>query len=166
MTQVTKFIDANDEIQPRNCSRSRKRVVANALSRNPLPHAEVDAITVKGFEDYVASIQELWPVSNDRINCLWVTIFKNHDLQWITKYVMHGWLEKVRMPSHLHKFAKVQRWPVHSWWPSSIPWQHRRTWGSSEGHPGAHPWVTSRRKWQYYKTKFIQNWSEQSYFLW
>ena len=74
----------------------KELVASNALSRNPLPHIDVDAVAMEEVEDYVESIQESWSVSNDRLNCPRVAIFEDNELQWITKYVMHVWLARKR----------------------------------------------------------------------
>ena len=79
-------------------------VVADGLSRCPLPHSSQDEKSTEEIVEHVDAIQALWPVSHDRLEAIRQATRQDQDLQIILKYILHGWPSKSSVPVHLQEY--------------------------------------------------------------
>jgi hypothetical protein len=86
----------------------KELVIADALSRNPLPHTGDDALAADEVDNFVENVHAVWPVSSDRLTKLRAETIEDRDLQLISEYIMHGWPSKKNIPSHLHCFEQYK----------------------------------------------------------
>ena len=73
--------------------------IADALSRNPLPHTAEDEKRVEETEEYIANVAAGLPASVTQLEKIKQATSRDPLLQQIAKYMMDGWPESVSLPA-------------------------------------------------------------------
>ena len=73
-------------------------VIADALSRNPMPHTRKDEQCTEEVVEYVDAIQALWPVSTARLEDMRTATQQDELMVKIQHYAFHGWPTEVEDP--------------------------------------------------------------------
>ena len=81
-------------------------IIADCLSRSPLPIEQHDVETANEVETHVDMIQSSWPISDHRQQSLQNATSDDSDLQMVIKYCKEGWPTNV--PSSLRPYQKVK----------------------------------------------------------
>ena len=84
----------------------KQLVIADALSRSPIPHDDEATKQTEETEMYVDAVQSHWQVSMGRQAKLKTATSEDATLQQLTHFILHGWPKQ--MPQHLDAFKKVQ----------------------------------------------------------
>jgi len=66
-------------------------LIADALSRSPLPHNDKDVERAEEIEAHVDAIQSLWPVSSEKLQYIKEATANDSELHQLTQFTSHGW---------------------------------------------------------------------------
>ncbi|KAL8586722.1 hypothetical protein ACOMHN_038708 [Nucella lapillus] len=81
-------------------------VIADALSRNPVPHAAEDEEKAETVTAYVNNVESCWPVTQQRMDRLRAATVHDPELQQVIEYVLNGWPRTP--PVNLQAYHQVQ----------------------------------------------------------
>jgi transposase InsO family protein len=69
----------------------KQLVIADALSRSPMPYRETDDDTVRAIAEYVDSVQAFWPASSEKLQNIKTATTQDAILKLVAKYTSTGW---------------------------------------------------------------------------
>ena len=84
----------------------KQLVIADALSRGPVPYKAAENQEADEIEFHVSTVQSHWPVSMTRQAQLKTATVQDTTLQQISQYILHGWPRRV--PAHLMGYEKAK----------------------------------------------------------
>ena len=79
-------------------------VIADALSRNPLPHNKEDEKQADSVTEYIGSVQATWPTTENKLNDIKVATARDMTLQVLPEYITNGWPSKDAFPVKVQAF--------------------------------------------------------------
>jgi hypothetical protein len=83
-------------------------VIADTLSRSPMPHTESDELCATEVSAYVESL-ETRSFSATKLNDVKVATDRDEELQTVIDYTLSGWPEYIRdVPVHLRKYFEIR----------------------------------------------------------
>lgn len=84
-------------------------VIADALSRHPIPHYHSDECAAEEIEEAVDTLQALWPASSQRLQLIRTATGEDPELSLVLDYILHGWPRYLRdVPADLKPYAEMQ----------------------------------------------------------
>ena len=78
-------------------------VIADALSRHPLPHTNSDEAATEDITEHVEAIQALWPVSASRLDVIKAATIADEELMQVHQFIKFGWPQHI--PGEAEKYA-------------------------------------------------------------
>ena len=85
----------------------KELVLADTLSRHPLPDTVDDHTFHEEVTEYIDSVQATWPTTEDRLHDIKVATARDPVLQLLAMYVTEGWPENDVIPNKLHPYRKA-----------------------------------------------------------
>lgn len=81
-------------------------MIADALSRNPVPHASDDKDVLEAVAAFVDGVESHWPLTLQRLQLLHSATVHDPELQQVIEYVLNGWPS--RSPANLQAYRQAQ----------------------------------------------------------
>ena len=81
-------------------------VIADTLSRKPLPHTSDDEVKEDQVAEYVEAVESLWPASDSGLGKIRTATAQDPVLQTVVTYINQGWPQNVSL--QLRPYQQVQ----------------------------------------------------------